>query len=59
MRGRTWCQRSLGKFSWPSAFPTASLPLRGARLHSLDLFLQIGQVTIVVQFTLGTVVGRA
>ena len=58
MRGRTWCQRSLGKFSWPSPFPIASLPLNGARLHRLDLFLHFIQF-IVVQFNPDTVVGEA
>jgi len=37
-------------------FPIASLPLSGARLHSLDIFLHFIQF-IVSQFTLDTVVG--
>ena len=43
-------QRSLGKFSSPSPFPSANHPFCDPRLHSLDLQF------IVVQFTLGTVV---
>ena len=46
-------QRSLGKFSSPSPFPSANHPFCDPRLHSPDLQFIVGQ------FTLGTVVDGA
>ena len=45
----------------PSPLPNANLPLHGARLHGLNLLLQIGRticfmLAIIVQFTHGTIV---